>query len=429
MASIENIKLNVFGMISSYYKEFTSSMIDPTVDIYKLYENDVEDENLENLLATCKVHNELQNVSSLINSGEILGASAALSEIEKMIPAVQNVLPTELFDLVIDQVIVEKGKQKWILEELLEACVVIKKGSKTELIIQKKVLATESHEYYDYPVPLEDIFISFQNLGLLESFFVSFLDDLFTCFISPVLQESNVEFKSNKTFNSILITKGSNKKTLQEGLSDLIKISEWLKSIFKLDSFSQEQDQIEDPWTLFSRKYSKDLFIKVVQEVSERIPVDIHEFQEFSKDLKSAFEFEDELKRLGFQSSSHLRDFSSQFRPLALQKKAADVLSTFRDVLSSDDSQTVQVSETTERGILNEKKTSFPDLNKKGVESFTNPLSLEPCVVSIQSQTFIEMIYQILQGIDESDPDGYFRFLNIQSGRILLFMPRCFRSL
>lgn len=101
METIENIKLNVFGMISSYYKEFTCSMIDPTVEIYKMYDDEVEDETLENLLNTCKVHLELQNVSSLINSGEILGASAALSEIEKMISSVEKVLPLELFELLI----------------------------------------------------------------------------------------------------------------------------------------------------------------------------------------------------------------------------------------------------------------------------------------------------------------------------------------
>jgi hypothetical protein len=101
MTTIESIKLNVFGMISSYYKEFTLSMIDPTVDIYRMYENEVEDETLENLLKTCKVHTELLNVSSLINSGEILGASSALSEIEKMIPSAESVLPSELYDLII----------------------------------------------------------------------------------------------------------------------------------------------------------------------------------------------------------------------------------------------------------------------------------------------------------------------------------------
>ena len=297
----------------------------------------------------------------------------------------------------------EKGKQKWILEELLESCIQIKVGSKTELIVQKKVLATASHEYYDYPVPLEDIFISFQNLGLLESFLLSFVDDVCTYFISPVLFDSQIEFKATKACTSIIITKASKKKTLEEGLSDLVKISEWLKSIFNgLDSF---HGQIEDPWTLFCRIYSKQLFTRVVQEVSDRIPVDIQEFQKFSMDIKSAFEFEEQLKKLGFSSSNHLRDLSSQFRSLALQKKASDVLSTFRDVLSSDDSQTVLVSESSERGILNEKKTTT-DLNKKGVESAINPLALEPCVVSIQSQTFIEMIYQILQGMDENDPDG-----------------------
>ena len=103
MDQIENIKLNVFGMISSFYKEFTCSVIDPINEIYKLYETDtVLDENLlENLLNTCKVHNELQNVSTLINTGEVLGASAALGEIEKMLSCAEAVLPQELFDLLV----------------------------------------------------------------------------------------------------------------------------------------------------------------------------------------------------------------------------------------------------------------------------------------------------------------------------------------
>ena len=100
--AMEDIKVQVFGMISSFYKEFTTtSAIDPTIEIYKIYENgDIDDENLlENLLNTCKIHNELQNVSSLINSGEILGASAALAEIENMKICAKMALPSELFEL------------------------------------------------------------------------------------------------------------------------------------------------------------------------------------------------------------------------------------------------------------------------------------------------------------------------------------------
>lgn len=281
----------------------------------------------------------------------------------------------------------------------MDACIQIKTSPKTELIVQKKVLSTASHEYYDYPVPLEDILISYQNLELLESFLISFVENVFTLFIVPVLKEFRVEFKNTKTSQTMIMIK-SLKKSLKQGLMDLVRISEWLKSIFD-GQCSQESD---DPWTLFSRIYSSKLFSTVVQETIDRIPVDLQEFQEFTVELKSIFEFEDELKKLGYGSSSQLRDLSNQFRPLALQKKAADILSTFRDVLSSEDSQTVLVSDSTERSILNEKK--MPMLDKKGVENFTNPLALEPCVVSIQSQTFIEMIYQILQGLDENDPDG-----------------------
>lgn len=188
------------------------------------------------------------------------------------------------------------------------------------------------------------------------------------------------------------------KKPLREALMDIVRITEWLKSIFDVEACSHD-----DPWTIFSEIYSKKMFSTVTQEIIHRIPLDVENFQDFYKDLQYAFEFEEELNKFGL-SSSQTSDLLSQFRPLALQKKAADVLSTFRDVLSSDDSQTVLVSDSTERGILNEKK--IPVVDKKGVESFSNPLALEPCVVSIQSQTFIEMIYQILQGVEESDPDG-----------------------
>lgn len=100
------------------------------------------------------------------------------------------------------------------------------------------------------------------------------------------------------------------------------------------------------------------------------------------------------------------RDFiGSHLIPLYFRKQCTEMLVTVRDLLQSDDTHTVQVTQSTERSVLmHSKKEGCVKSGKEGLESHqTHILSLETCHISIQTQTMVEMVYQMLQGVDPSD--------------------------
>ena len=115
----------------------------------------------------------------------------------------------------------------------------------------------------------------------------------------PILgSNGTLEFKKTKTLSTIIFIRSNTQLSLQETLSGLYSLSEWLKiTIFDgIDSFSDDAD----PWSIFTRLYSQKLFSRLVEDyLYPKIPINPSDFPGFSKDLNKCYEFEDQLKKLG----------------------------------------------------------------------------------------------------------------------------------
>lgn len=177
----------------------------------------------------------------------------------------------------------------------------------------------------------------------------------------------------------------------------------------------EEEDGTGSYFTrLLGNAWWKGLSALVIKEALERsLPSDYNHLEKYSSFAVIVVKFEDNLISLGLVPSGErdLKKFVENVDIHYSEKKRRDLLVMAREVLMRDDHNTVEVTDTTERGGFNlgteDKAALAPKKDKEGLEVNDGDdglITLPTCHVSIRTQTLVELIYQTLNEASPSQP-------------------------
>ncbi|ORX68450.1 Zw10-domain-containing protein [Anaeromyces robustus] len=140
------------------------------------------------------------------------------------------------------------------------------------------------------------------------------------------------------------------------------------------------------------------------------IPDHFDDLNKFSEIHDKLLSYENQLSDLEMMPSNinDISNFLKNIKYHYFKKNKNEFLQMVRDVLQSNDQNTVEVKDELERGgfnIFGDKKIKFNNIkeNKEKSEMDDNSFKLPTCHITIQTQTIVEIAYQKMNEAVESD--------------------------
>ncbi|KAJ3047082.1 Centromere/kinetochore protein zw10, partial [Rhizophlyctis rosea] len=474
--SLESLKNNVFMTINSHYREFINTnqyCLDLRDEIGAVEEELMEEKEnqaqkgranavtrkfgtmereLGLLGVLAKLHAELQGFDQLVDMGEFVSVANSVVEMKSMareLRTYQDVdCPHELVKLIQVRICstllcfrrnmaknpsrlqrectMKTAHLKRQLEEVfLSAYLFSTKGEHVELKVTFRTLATISKTYYENPILQSDLFQSLQVLNIFPDALTRLITRLMNDFVQPVVGREGMEVGTTRSkFHAILkvgsAAKGGRgveevtKRDLQTLLTNLQTILKFLTEIV----IPKQPSTTDTPFIeLFAKTWSEEFLPVFLDKVMKRsLPDDKSEFERYTEDMQEFLRFEREGMEMGLipKHRTDISDFVSNFQLHYMRKKRAEMLSAVRDIIQSEDMNTVEVSDGTERGGLAALKGGKGAAGGKGGGKGGKggggdedaALKLPTMHISVQAQTVVEMIYETLGELENADEDG-----------------------
>ncbi|KAJ3040929.1 Centromere/kinetochore protein zw10 [Rhizophlyctis rosea] len=275
------------------------------------------------------------------------------------------------------------------------------------------------------------------TLKILPDAVDRFVCSILTQFVKPIIGNSAQELSWSRTkFNAVIklglptggvkgmggpiaggVTVGqtANKQDLTDLFDKLLSIARFLQ-----ENVLPTAVDGAPPYTeLFAKTWCNSLLDEIITNVLKpSIPEDKSGFESYSEDLQNFLRFEREVKEIGLipPNREDISDFVSSVHLHFAEKKRAELLITVRDILQSEDQNTAEVTDATERGGLSALKGGKGSGGKGGKDAAGGgkggkgtsddseaPLKLPTMHVSVQAQTIVEMVYQTLNDLESAD--------------------------
>ncbi|KAJ3072214.1 Centromere/kinetochore protein zw10, partial [Quaeritorhiza haematococci] len=375
------------------------------------------------VLATLiRVHGLLEGIDGLLDIGEFNNVAHSIAEMQQDFMTLRTIsdeekCPQAILELVTDEYLNKKATLVHTLNEIYGSAIIISsKGQISELTVAKHVPCTNMRNYCDNPVVLSDMWMAMETTGVLDHYLGILSDRLVNHFVVPMVRNPNVELLLGKTkFHSSLKFAAKRLKAQQQQqrqdpvtvLQNVLVLSRFVKETI-LQSSPICSEALSEIWcpALISSILDEFLF----RTVPEGSPALIEEH------CNQILDFEREMKDLGL-IPPHRTDFTTFVRNIERvksQKRRSKLLTLAREVLQSEDQNTAEVTEATERGgfsILHGKNggkddgsaPEKPKMTKEGLEVGPTACLLPTCHISVQAQTIVEMVYQSLNDPEISD--------------------------
>ncbi|TPX54936.1 hypothetical protein PhCBS80983_g05687 [Powellomyces hirtus] len=452
---LEHLKSQVFLVILSHYSTY-QHRIDVRDDIATVAER-IETEpsqtkglageikqkrsTISLLTVLTKVHAELQGLDQLVDTGELESAAESLVKMTESVGLLwdlsrQTDCPIDVIKAIKKEVMTKGAFLQQKLEELFASAFVFTcHGDVTELKVHPRLLATIEKTFFDSPIKPNDVLNAMAIQGSLASALTRFAKRLLSNFVIPIIQQrSNATVTAMRTKMSSSVMLGavvkelnppsaSSSSQLSHVFDNLRTLAQFLKEdIFgSPSSSSTHHDRRSGPFHLFAEVWSPLLIHEVVAScLAPSIPDGkdgahadfVASIENFDRTMKDAGYFDED--------QSELTDFVSKIHRHSAEKRRAELLTLVRDILQSEDQNTVQVPGPLERGDIfatsSEVKavkgenpaatTGKGSEGKDGLEIADATFKLGPCHVSTQAQTLVELAHQTLDEVEETDTSG-----------------------
>ncbi|KAL3901785.1 MAG: hypothetical protein SGCHY_000314 [Lobulomycetales sp.] len=381
--------------------------------------------------------NHVSNFEDLIDGGDLYDSSSIVEELQETLDTLErisdtdklgNLCPRDIFDILEDRTIECKALFKHRLEDIFSMAFAFHCSELRGLSVQAKVLNTPtgrnapSKRFFSSPVTIASLFDSIPA-PLLSNLMTGFADRIKETFLVPILEGNpelqlqkrntvcSLKFKKEAFLPGIRSKLGShdpldcfeNLKLLGKFLGDNVFVGEGSGCLKARDSFAS----IFYPH-LLTEVYSKTVY--------PNLPSDKSQVRAFSESIQSILgSFESEWKNIGLipEEKTGFSGMANEIPLLYAKKRRETLLSAAREIIMSNDWNTVEVHDSTEQGgislLLGSGKlnTSGKDVasknGKEGLETGVSDLKLPRFSISVQAQTIIETAYQVIQEADESD--------------------------
>ncbi|KAJ3244298.1 Centromere/kinetochore protein zw10 [Chytriomyces hyalinus] len=382
-----------------------------------------------------KIHRELQGFEMMMETKELSGAALAISDAKALIDELAELHNAQGFTLDIyvalkRDMLAKKAHLKHIFDELYRTAFFYScENDISELVITFRITVTASAKYHDSPVFLISLIQSMNSAGLLTDYLTIFAESFIKNFIDRIIKNAASELSMSKTKLNATIRFGNVKgmiSNVPHSKPDAFKIFD---QIFKITHYLREcllgaEETTE--WTPENQLFVNILFPLLMDTLRTNLLIPsipdnrdaMNTYPEFLNELRR---FDERLKadRLCFPENMELDMFAGNARLQCARKRRAFMMIGIREIIESEDQNTYEVEEATERGSIKSlysakmgmagNKTiseSAPGkTTKTGLEMNDISFRLPKCHVSVQAQTLVEQAYQILTEASTMDPE------------------------
>ncbi|KAI8894994.1 hypothetical protein BC833DRAFT_602809 [Globomyces pollinis-pini] len=336
-------------------------------------------------------HSYLNSFDEYMAVSEFVGCSAAMNELKTIYLELSKSkeIPTEIHMILKDEFITRFAKLKSILKQL-EARMFILKPK--ECVINKRITHLDHIKFHDNSVGLDDFYSCLEALDLYQDFIEKWTDTITLNWIDELLIDNQICLSKSVNCWTLRIDKVDKLSESIEthSIQNLTELAQWISTVM-FTKTHRPPDHLLLNWSKKVSESLKALFVKAGDtSITPEMIQCIQAFEVCLMDFDMLFHdyfplidmtlFKRELKR-----TFHL-----------------DTLTTCRDILKSSDTNTVYVTDGTERGglsaIMGKKYGSIASngTGKMGQETVDKNFQFKPCHVSVHIQSVMEIIYGIL---------------------------------
>ncbi|KAI9141856.1 Centromere/kinetochore Zw10-domain-containing protein [Paraphysoderma sedebokerense] len=452
-----SLRTLTYETINSHYKVFINTYlyltdleneVNSLLDQLEIIENEFSEENnippsFENLKNDigilnylAKLHSHLQNFDGLVDMGEFISAASSIKEMGEIlvfIAETEEGVDKLILNLLKNQFIKKKATLIARLNDLFAQAFVFSPRTNSvpqaKLTVTFRLTNTYAKKYFDNPITIADLFTSSELLGNIDMKAEEFGKWLLDVLIEPIIRsdKEEVAFSSNKLHATLSFGKqsaGSANKTNKEAPPPSPTVFQKLRTLVDflnehIFSASGSENQNAFLHAVGSLIGDKLVSLLIDEILIPSIPDDRSEVDGYIDRVKQEIlDFEGDLIKLGLISDNQqgLSNFIVNIRTFYAKKRRTNMLTIARDLLISDDMNTVEVTEQVGVRMSSEEKHQAQDANgkagyeggkaKEGAENDESDFIFPRCHVSIQTQTLIELAYQTLQDMMTSDETG-----------------------
>ncbi|TPX36719.1 hypothetical protein SmJEL517_g01267 [Synchytrium microbalum] len=444
----QELKVNVYGTINSNYRDYLNTSnyvldlrdeiasVAEQVEQARAYVDDhiapsktalsartlkTLEDDLQVLGILSRLHYEVQNFDHLVNIGEFVGAAASVAEMTSLIETLQDSASCDksVFDVIKGQIWNRRATLKYRLNELFCAtfsftCAAdgMQKVSVSQRITSK--------EYFDSPPTIEDLFAALATAEMLQEKLIWLAQNVVSTIIKSILKQPGAELtQSRNKLHSQLIFSGGKKapasdlkRDLPLALDKIVMVGEFMLEN-GLPAGAPLGDDPPSYAESFGEAWSELLYTTLIEDaIIPIIPDDKSSLERFSGLAERIATFDLHMKELELIPTNRedLVTLLANLHSHYTRKRRNELLRVARDILSSDDTNTVQVTDATERGGLgllgsggkdgkggeSRTKQAAKGGGKEGLEINNSALKLPTMHISVQAQMLIELVYQTL---------------------------------
>ncbi|ORY52531.1 hypothetical protein BCR33DRAFT_319870 [Rhizoclosmatium globosum] len=382
-----------------------------------------------------KIHRELTGFELMMETKELSGAATAISDAKALMEELGELqsshkYPAEIYKALKSHVLARKGLLKHKFDELFRTAFYFSRENDiSELNITFKIITTSSSKYHDSPVFLLTLIKSVNSAGLLTEYLTTFVESFVKLFVERIIQCPAQELTMTKSKLSATMTLGTGKavstncphqdfESMYQKIFDAVRfLRDCLLGPAKAEEWTPENEcfvHIVSP-----------LIISILLRDSmfPSIPDNREDMQKYGHYLEAVKQFDRKMKDecLFFPESSELMDFVATANIQYAKKRKSRLLINIRKIIESEDQNTYEVDDATERGSIRSlfsAKTGGSKMpvevlsgkaamsEKHGLESPDTSFRLPKCHVSVQAQTLVEQAYQTLEEAVGMDRDS-----------------------
>jgi centromere/kinetochore protein ZW10 len=395
------------------------------VDVYSIVERLSSPINLEgevhNLVLLLQLHRKLQDVDGLLDVGELLSASSCIVDmvrfqwhgltcemdlLEQLADMLDVTCDRVIFDMLKGEFLAKKARLKHRLDQLFCATITtVKKNHQAEISVSFRILSTHVKKYVENPVALNDVLCCMFMMDMLESKVRDLSKVLLANFVDPILADPKVELhvtktKLHATLKLHFAPAGKKTVDLKSVWENLIQLGHFISTCMLP---GEAPSDLGKPYvSVLANVWWNDLWQRLLQHLKPLIPDDRLQLDSFygthGQDL---IDLNSKLQTLGLipQHPAELSDFVMGIEKIFVKKQRNELLLAARDVLVTDDPNTVEVTHATERsGLANVgKDKGEKEKEGKGSAVGLESFQLPTMHVSERVRTVVEMAYQTLQ--------------------------------
>ncbi|KAJ3224591.1 Centromere/kinetochore protein zw10 [Clydaea vesicula] len=395
--------------ISEFIQEKLSQASTVELEILK------KEETILNLLA--RMITQLAGFDEQLDAGDVREAAETLLQFECGLDKLhvlqmenENMCPSTIEDVLFDQYLDRKTTLK--LLEVFSVAVLFESDlgrSSESLHIQTRIISTykgkkaTTRKSFLTPVSLDTIFSSLELIGLLKPVITEFSMQLKKRFLSPIFSD-DFSFKKELVIEKVQNTfslmyekdinvSGKKKNSNDTKKNDVYGFFDKLKTLgnfLNMHLFSTTNSY----GTLRASEYFSEICYEIlISEINKvfynNLPSDSLKLEDYIVESKLNFlQFENEWKELKL-----LPPYKNEIEKILINakftyciKRRNELMNITREVIMSQDWNTVEVQDATERA-------------KDNLESnaYMSEMKFPHCLISSHAQTVMDMVYQTIQ--------------------------------